>query len=114
VWSVAIAIATRRVPFDVVSHPLSQLLPPAAGAGLDLAVRGGQTGEAPAGVVAIHVRQGDVMQRTACAGFLELPVPDTPFPNLNDSQVFSERIVDGALLALQAWRAEGAAAIGAS
>jgi hypothetical protein len=40
--------------------------------------------------------------------FLELPVPDTPFPHLNDSKVFIERIVDGALLALQQWRAEDA------
>jgi hypothetical protein len=37
--------------------------------------------------------------------FLELPVPDTPFPHLNDSKVFAERIVDGALLALSEWRA---------
>jgi hypothetical protein len=36
--------------------------------------------------------------------FLELPVPDTPFPHLNDSKVFAERIVDGALLALSEWR----------
>jgi hypothetical protein len=37
--------------------------------------------------------------------FLELPVPDTPFPHLNDSRVFAERIVDGALLAIGEWRA---------
>jgi hypothetical protein len=42
------------------------------------------------------------------ADFLELPVPDTPFPHLNDSKVFVERIVDGALLALQEWRAKDA------
>ena len=36
--------------------------------------------------------------------FLELPVPDTPFPHLNDSKVFADRIVDGALLALGEWR----------
>jgi hypothetical protein len=36
--------------------------------------------------------------------FLELPVPDTPFPHLNDSKEFSKRIVDGALLTLQAWK----------
>jgi hypothetical protein len=36
--------------------------------------------------------------------FLELPVPDTPFPHLNDSKVFTDRIVDGALLAIQEWR----------
>jgi hypothetical protein len=37
--------------------------------------------------------------------FLELPIPDTPFPHLNDSRVFAERIVDGALLAISEWRA---------
>jgi hypothetical protein len=36
--------------------------------------------------------------------FLELPVPDGPFPNVNDSQEFVERVVDGALLTLQDWR----------
>jgi hypothetical protein len=40
--------------------------------------------------------------------FLELPVPDTPFPHLNDSKVFVERIVDGALLAVQEWKAKDA------
>jgi hypothetical protein len=29
-----------------------------------------------------------------------------PFPRLNDTQEFAERIVDGALLAIQAWRAD--------
>jgi Sulfotransferase domain len=43
--------------------------------------------------------------------FLEVPVPDTPFPHLNDSKVFAERIVDGALIALQQWRAQDAPAI---
>jgi Sulfotransferase domain len=43
--------------------------------------------------------------------FLGLPVPHTPFPHLNDSKVFAERIVDGAVLAIQAWRAEGAPAV---
>lgn len=37
--------------------------------------------------------------------FLDLPIPDTPFPHLNDSKVFAERIIDGALLALGEWRA---------
>jgi hypothetical protein len=37
--------------------------------------------------------------------FLDVPVPDAPFPRLNDSTAFAERIVDGALLALQEWRA---------
>lgn len=36
--------------------------------------------------------------------FLEVPVPDTPFPHLNDTKTFIERIVDGSLLALQQWR----------
>jgi Sulfotransferase domain len=36
--------------------------------------------------------------------FLEVPVPDTPFPHLNDSKVFAERIIDGALLAISEWR----------
>jgi hypothetical protein len=40
--------------------------------------------------------------------FMELPVPDTPFPHLNDSKEFGERIVDGSLLALQEWRAKDA------
>lgn len=36
--------------------------------------------------------------------FLELPVPDDPFPNVNDSKEFVERVVDGALAKLQEWR----------
>lgn len=43
--------------------------------------------------------------------FLEVPVPDTPFPHLNDSKVFGERIIDGALIALQEWRTQDAPAI---
>jgi hypothetical protein len=38
-----------------------------------------------------------------CA-FLERPVPQTPFPCLNDSSQFVERIIDGSLLAIQQWR----------
>jgi hypothetical protein len=38
--------------------------------------------------------------------FLEVPVPDTPFPHLNDSKEFVERVIDGSLLALQSWRAQ--------
>jgi Sulfotransferase domain len=45
--------------------------------------------------------------------FLEVPVPDTPFPHLNDSKEFAERIVDGSLLALQEWRARDAPPVGA-
>jgi hypothetical protein len=37
--------------------------------------------------------------------FLELPVPDAPFPNVNDSKEFVERVVDGAMVKLQEWRA---------
>jgi hypothetical protein len=43
--------------------------------------------------------------------FLELPVPDTPFPHLNDSKEFAERVIDGSLLALQSWRAQEAPAV---
>ncbi len=35
--------------------------------------------------------------------FLEVPVPETPFPHLNDSKEFGVRIVDGAMLAVQEW-----------
>jgi sulfotransferase family protein len=45
-----------------------------------------------------------------CA-FLEVDVPQAPFPNLNDSRQFAERIIDGALLSIKGWRdAEIAAA----
>jgi hypothetical protein len=43
--------------------------------------------------------------------FLELPVPDTPFPHLNDSKVYADRIVDGALLAVQEWRSRDDATV---
>jgi hypothetical protein len=43
---------------------------------------------------------------------LELPVPDTPFPRVNDSAMFEERIYDASLAALNAWRGRGAAANG--
>jgi hypothetical protein len=38
--------------------------------------------------------------------FLEVSVPDAPFPHLNDSKVFAERVIDGSLGVLQQWRAE--------
>jgi hypothetical protein len=38
--------------------------------------------------------------------FLEVPVPDAEFPRLNDSKVFAERVIDGALAVLQEWRAQ--------
>ena len=40
-----------------------------------------------------------------CA-FLEVPVPDVPFPRTNDGAVFAERIVDSAIDALNEWRAQ--------
>jgi hypothetical protein len=36
--------------------------------------------------------------------FLEVPVPDIPFPHLNDSKEFKDRLIDGSLLTLQEWR----------
>ncbi len=38
--------------------------------------------------------------------FLELPVPSTPFPHVNDGDEFADRIVDGALGVLQKSRAQ--------
>jgi hypothetical protein len=37
--------------------------------------------------------------------FLEVDVPDTPFPRLNDSKMFVDRVIDGSLIVLQEWRA---------
>jgi len=39
-----------------------------------------------------------------CA-FLELPVPDAPFPRVNDSDSFADMVIDGALEAIQHYRA---------
>jgi hypothetical protein len=39
-----------------------------------------------------------------CA-FLELPVPEVPVPHINDTEGFGHLIVDGALAAIQRWRA---------
>ncbi len=39
--------------------------------------------------------------------FLEVDVPDSPFPHANDRDTFLERVVDGALGALGAWRESG-------
>jgi hypothetical protein len=36
--------------------------------------------------------------------FLELDVPDAPFPQLNDSEHFAGRIIDAALLTIKQWR----------
>ncbi len=41
-----------------------------------------------------------------CA-FLEVDVPDAPFPRLNDSKMFIDRVVDGALVVLKEWREQG-------
>jgi hypothetical protein len=38
-----------------------------------------------------------------CA-FLEVPVPETPLPHLNDSRHYCDRIIDGALLSVRAWQ----------
>lgn len=43
--------------------------------------------------------------------FLDLPVPNAPFPHLNDGAEFADRIVDGALNVLQERRAQDAPAI---
>ena len=37
--------------------------------------------------------------------FLEVPIPDTPFPRLNDSKQFVDRVIDGALISLNEWKA---------
>ena len=38
--------------------------------------------------------------------FLELPVPEVPFPHINDRKEFLNRIIDGSLQSLQDWRAQ--------
>ncbi len=37
--------------------------------------------------------------------FLELPVPEVPFPHINDRKEFLNRIIDGSLETLSEWRA---------
>ncbi|HYB22666.1 MAG TPA: sulfotransferase, partial [Solirubrobacteraceae bacterium] len=44
--------------------------------------------------------------------FLEVDVPDEPLPHANDRATFLERVIDGALTNLQAWRESHAAALG--
>jgi hypothetical protein len=39
---------------------------------------------------------------------LEVPVPDAPFPHVNNAEVFEDRIYDSALAVLTAWRAQAA------
>jgi Sulfotransferase domain len=43
--------------------------------------------------------------------FLEVPVPDEPFPHANDRETFLGRVIDGALSTLQDWRARNPAAV---
>ena len=38
--------------------------------------------------------------------FLNVPVPAMPFPHLNDTREFNDRVIDGALLTLQQWRTQ--------
>ena len=38
--------------------------------------------------------------------FLDVPVPEMPFPHLNDSKEFADRIIDGALIAVGEWRSQ--------
>ena len=38
--------------------------------------------------------------------FLEVDVPNAQFPRLNDSKMFTDRLIDASLAVLQAWRAE--------
>jgi hypothetical protein len=50
----------------------------------------------------------------ALCEFLEVPVPDADFPHLNDSKVFSDRVIDGALAVLQEWRTQETEAVATS
>jgi hypothetical protein len=43
--------------------------------------------------------------------FLEVPVPEEPFPHVNDSKEFGDRVIDGSLEALTQWRAQDAPAV---
>lgn len=40
--------------------------------------------------------------------FLEVPVPEAPFPRVNDAETFDGRIIDGALAVLNKWRSADA------
>jgi Sulfotransferase domain len=37
--------------------------------------------------------------------FLEVPVPDPPFPRVNDTRQFIDRVIDGSMLRLNEWHA---------
>lgn len=41
--------------------------------------------------------------------FMELPVPSEPFPNVNDSKVFVQRIIDASMASLNAWHTPASA-----
>jgi hypothetical protein len=41
----------------------------------------------------------------ALCEFLDVDVPDMPFPHLNDSKEFNERVIDGSLQVVSEWRA---------
>jgi hypothetical protein len=47
----------------------------------------------------------------ALCEFLEVPVPEADFPHLNDSKIFADRVIDGALHVLQEWRTEQTEAV---
>jgi hypothetical protein len=40
--------------------------------------------------------------------FLEVDVPDAPFPRANDAKMFNERVIGGSMESLQQWWAEQA------
>ncbi len=50
----------------------------------------------------------------ALCEFLEVPVPEADFPHLNDSKIFADRVIDGALHVLQEWRTRETEAVAAS
>lgn len=45
--------------------------------------------------------------------FLGLPVPEAPFPRVNDTEQFNQRLLDAALQSLDQWRAAGASPVSA-
>lgn len=81
-------------------------------------------GDSPEEMIATFNRHNEEVQATVpadrllvwsvCDGweplceFLEVPIPDIPFPHLNDSKEFADRVIDGSLLALREWRAQDA------
>lgn len=79
----------------------------------------------PAQLIDGMLRHGDEVRRTVpserllvwsvtegwepLCQFLEVPVPDMPFPRVNDSREFVDRVIDGALITLTEWRQHSAA-----